>query len=227
MVAVIVSTTILFVRGFRLRDLSRQFNYQTLETPAIKVWLLEMDGFQDKMTAYKKGISAGNDGLGVYIITTNNQWKWVASVYTNENEAKNVLKSSKSLSEANCNLYEIKSKSFQIPKETTSSCRQVLSTVQNIFDLLVQLRTAFLSFNNIDNLIFDITQLYNDLKITTEKLQGFNTEYKSEIIATLIYTANQNILSLQDVIYGNKDKHCSLATLNTVLLNVIFSLDNF
>jgi len=223
--ATAVSIAILFLRGFRFTDLSKQLNQKTLTTPSMKVWLIEVDGFQDKMAAYKKGVVAANDNLGVYVISDNNQWNWIAGVYMTEEEARQVINQSNILKSANCKMYEIKSKNFQMHPETIEPCCNVFVTIKNIFDLLLQMRTYLFESQSIENLLIDVTSKYNELKDATEKLHLLNEKYKNEIIATLIYAANQNILSLQDIIYDNNN--CSLAAINTALLNAIFSLDNF
>ncbi len=222
----VVSIAILFLRGFRFGDLSKRFNQEELVTPAMKVRLVEVDGFQDKMAAYKKGVLAASEDLGVYVLSDGSQWKWIAGVYMSEEEARQVINQSDFLKSANCKFYEIKSKKFKIYPEAMKPCCDVFVTVKNIFDLLLHIRTCILESQNIEGILIDVTNKYNELKDTVEKLHLLNEKFKSEIIATLIYTANQNILSLQDIIYGNNN-NCSLATLNTILLNVIFSLDNF
>ena len=73
----------------------------------------------------------------------------------------------------------------------------------------------------------DLTAEYNQIKSSADDLQTLNANWQSEVIATIIYTANQNLLGLQEIIYNDAQKAPSLAIINTALLKTIFSLDNF
>ena len=219
------SITALFLRGFQLQDLPKHFNYQTLQTPKLKVWMIEVQDFNDKMTAYKMGVASAKSGLGVYVVPDGDKWKWVAGVFMTENEALQAISDSK-VNNLTCQVYEIESKSFNLMSEASEPCRQTLTAVQKIFQLLLELRNTKRESRDFNQLVINITSQYNKIKNSVEVLQSLNTTLKSDLIASIIYTANLNILSLQEIIYGN-NQECSLATINTVLLKTIFSLDNF
>ena len=221
------SITALFLRGFKVKNFTEQLKNKDIETPTLEVWLLETQNYDSKMDAYKTGIAAADIGCGVYVLPENEKWTWVAGVYSTRTEAEGVLNQSTSLINAKIQLYQITGKKFHIKAEAIDACRQVLNSVYNIFDLLLNLRIALNKATIADKLLLDLTTQYNLVKSGAETLQNLNTNLQSEFIATVIYTANQNILSLQDIICTNTKKTFSLATLNTALLKTIFSLDNF
>lgn len=221
------SITALFVRGFKFQDLKDQFKNQTLNTPSMEVWLLETKGYDSKMEAYKAGIAAASHGFGVYVFPSNEKWTWVAGAYATEADANDAIAQHALPTDAQNRLYQIVGKSFQIAPDAIKPCNQVLTAVKNIFDLLLNLRTAINEATDTANLLLDLTTQYNQIKSAVETLQTLNAGLQNQLIATMIYTANQNILSLQEIIRGDTTQPCSLATVNTALLKTIFSLDNF
>ncbi len=221
------SIAALFLRGFKIQDIPDQFKNQTLTTPTMEVWLVQVDGYDSKMAAYKSGIVAANSGWGVYVVPEDEKWTWVASVYTSETEANEALTQTGLPEHASSQLYKITGKNFQIASDAVTPCRQVLTAVQNVFNLLLNLRTAINDAIDMGNLLLDITAQYNQIKSGAETLQTINATLQNQLIATIIYTANQNILSLQEIMRGDSSNPCSLATVNTALLKTIFSLDNF
>lgn len=221
------SITALFLRGFRFKDFGEQLNFKTLTTPEFKVWLLSTPNYQDKMDAYQAGLAANKNGLGVYVVPEQGQWAWVAGVYSTQSEAEKILQQGNLPSDTKVNFYHIKSKQFKITKEAFVPSQQILTAVQNTYQTLLDLRTALTSNTFNTNLQLDLTTHYNQIKDATAALQSLNTSLRNQLLATIIYTANQNILSLQDIIYPNTNEQPSLSTVNTALLKTIFSLDNF
>lgn len=218
------SITALFVRGFRWRDLTGQFKSRNFDTPALDVWLLEVPDYNDKLDAYKAGLAAAESGLGVYVLPTDNQWSWIAGAYSSEAEARKMLEIECIPNNAKVQFYQIKSKKFKLPSEVFEHCQTVLNAVQKVFQLLLELRVSVNAGADISNLQFDITTQYNQIKGSVEALQTINSSVKSEFVSTVIYSANQNILGLQDII---ATKAIRLADVNNALLRTIFSLDNF
>ena len=221
------SITALFLRGFTIDDLTDQFKNQSLTTPTKQVWLVQTTGYDDKMDAYKAGIAAAGNDWGVYVLPDNGKWTWVAGVYTTAEESDEALKQSGLPTNASSKLYQITGKSFQLAPDAAVACGQVLTAVENVFNLLLDLRTAINKAADSGNLILDLTAQYNQIKGSSETLQTLNANLQNQFVATVIYTANQNILSLQDIVCSDANHPVSLAQINTALLKTIFSLDNF
>ena len=227
-VVTLASIVALFLRGFKFKDLAEQINSKELQTPTMQVWLLKVQGYDSKMAAYQAGLTAADDGLGVYVMPDSGKWTWIASVYANQDAAQNELINYVNLSsDAKIFAYQINGKKFQIMPEALAACQQVLLSVQNVFKLLLDFRTAVNSGDDITCLQLDLTAEYNQIKSSADDLQTLNANWQSEVIATIIYTANQNLLGLQEIIYNDAQKAPSLAIINTALLKTIFSLDNF
>lgn len=224
-VAVSASIVALFMRGFQLKDLKTHLTTQSLETPAMRVWLIKSQPYDDKMKAYKAGINSYSNGLGVYVICDNNQWYWVAGAYTTQDEAKEVIQKNEILKNTSCILYEIKTKNFKIDGEAIMPCRQIFESGQKVVQLLFGLRTTIQNEVENKDLLLEIIAEYNKIKNNAEELQKLNTTLKSDLIASVLYTANVNILSLQDIVFANGQ--LSISTVNTALLKIIFSVDNF
>ena len=204
-----------------------QFNQEEVVTPSIDVWLLATSGYSDKMDAYKAGIAAAVHGAGVYVLPVGNKWTWVAGVYQNESDANEALKQDWLPTEATIELYQITSKKFQVASEACEPCRQVLTTVKKIYQLLIELRTTVVGKTDRSQILHGLIREYNKLKSGTDRLQTLNATIQEKLIATLIYMANQNILGLQEIVCADVNTQPNLATLNTALLMTIFSLDNF
>ena len=222
------SVAALFLRGFKVQNLTDQLKNKELQTPAMEVCLIETKGYESKMAAYQAGIAAKDGGFGVYVLPdVNSQWTWVAGVYANEKDANDTLSQNVLPADAKVEKYQIVGKKFKVDPAALEPCQQVLTTVQNVYNLLFELRMAVMENNEIKDLQLALTTLYNQIKNNTETLQTLNDKLQSQIIASLIYTANQNILGLQDIIYADTVYALSLATVNTALLMTIFSLDNF
>jgi len=226
-VATLASVTALFLRGFKLQDITEQLTNQELQTPTLQVWLLKTEGYDSKMSAYQSGISAASNGLGVYVLPENGKWTWVAGVYSSEDAANDALNQTGIPSEAKIYPYQITGKKFSISPDVLMPCQQVLNSVQNVFAILLNLRTAITVNDDIKSLQLDLITDYNQIKSGAENLQTLNANLQSKIIATIIYTANQNLLGLQDIVYADAAEIPSLAIINTALLKSIFSLDNF
>lgn len=221
------SVVALFLRGFRIQDFTEQLKSKSLTTPAVEVWLIKTPNYPDKLDAYKTGINAARNGFGVYVLPENSNWTWVASACRTENEAREIFSTSGLSDESIIQPYQIQSKKISIEKDAYESCSQILTAVQAVIDLLFNLRTTLAVKIDLNNLKIELTSHYNQIRTNTESLQKLNTNLHSEVIATIIYTANQNILSLQAIIGLNQSDKNALATINTALLNTIFSLDNF
>lgn len=223
-VATAASITALFLRGFRVKDFTQQLNSKEVATPDLNVWLIETPNFMDKMDAYKAGIAAADSGFGVYVLPDNSKWCWVACVYNTEEDANHALQTNH-LENAVVKEYSIKGKQFTVDKSAVEPCQQVLDTVQKVYDLLIELRTVYQQNNDTSNLQIDLTTLYNQIKSYVEALQTVNATIQSDFVATVIYTGNQNILGLQELVGTTKNFHMS--DINNALLKTIFSLDNF
>lgn len=220
------SITALFLRGFKIKDFTKQLQSQALTTPTLQVWLVETPGYNDKMDAYQAGISATGHGHGIYVLPTERQWSWIAGVYLTQDEADDALLQPGLPEHAQTRLYQIAGKKFQLDPDVVTTCQQVLTAVQNVFKGLLDLRTAINNGSDTGNLILDLTTQYNQIKSGAESLQTMNANLHHQLLATVIYTANQNILGLQEIIYPSTQV-ISLSTVNTALLKAIFSLDNF
>ena len=217
----------LFLRGFNFHNYTEQLKGKQLETPTLDVWLVEVPDYSGKMDAYKNGIAAAKYGYGVVVMSDHGAWTWVAGVYTTENAAKEALNQPGLPPQAKIRSYQISGKKFQIDSEAFEPCHQVLTAVKKVFHLLLDLRMSICQKSNTNNLQLDLTTAYNQIKSSAEILQTLNVTHQSELIATVIYTANQNILGLQDVICLDSSEQTDMATINTALLKAIFSLDNF
>ena len=225
--AVAGSITALFLRGFKLNNFTDNFKNKSFETPSFDVWLLKTTNYSEKMDAYKDGLAAANQGLGVYVIPEESQWTWVAGVYTDEAIAVETLNQCHLSTDTKVALYQIKGKKFQIRTEAVGSCQRILVAVQNVFYLLLDLRNQINDNYATNNIQLELTRLLNQIKGCVDELQKINLTLQSQLIATIIYTANQNILGLQDVINLEMNGKNNLAIVNTALLKIIFSLDNF
>lgn len=216
----------LFARGFKLNNVKEQLFAQNLEIPSMKVWLLKKGGYDNKMDAYKAGVAAAKSNLGVYIYKYENQWQWVAAVYMTFEEAekeKNDNPQSKNLEICE---YEVKSKKLKLSRDIIPASRKIFKSLIDSFCILMDLKnTTIINHNNQKDLSSRLVTNYNIIKENIDILKNLNTEIKSPLIASLIYVGNQNILSLQEIICG--DNSYSIASLNTVLIKIIFSLDNF
>lgn len=219
------SVTALFMRGFRVKSFAEQLKSKDVVTPSMSVWLITLPNYANKMDAYKDGIAAANDGYGVYVLPENEHWSWVAGVYNTEAEAKYALQQNSISEQAEIKAYHIQSKKFAVDGAAQEPCQQVLNAVQNVYNLLVELRTAMQQTGEISNLQIEITTQYNQIKSGVEALQSLNSTLQSDFIATIIYTANQNILGLQNIV--GITNSLDLSTINNALLKTIFSLDNF
>lgn len=221
------SITALFLRGFKFKDLGERFTNQSLQTPSMEVWLVQTTAYANKMDAYKVGIAATQHDWGVYVRPDGGKWTWVAGVYQSEEDANNALQQSGLPANASSQIYQITGKNFSIAADAVTPCRLVLAAVQKVFELLLNLRTALNEAADTGNLLLDLTTQYNQIKSGAETLQTLNATLHNQLIATVIYTANQNILGLQEIIFSDSTHSCNLATVNTALLKTIFSLDNF
>ncbi len=219
------SITALFLRGFKFKDLGEQLRSKEIQTPAQDVWLIEVDNYSSKMDAYKAGIGAKDLGMGVYVIPNETKWSWVAGVYQAEDEAHAVLTQGTLPSDAKLRFYQIQSKKFAIDGKAVDTCQQVFATIQNVSQILTDLRTAVAQANVTKNLQIDLTTQYNRIKDDVEALQALNSDLQSDFVATVIYTANQNLMGLQDLI--GTSSNVTMASVNNALLMTIFSLDNF
>ncbi len=227
-VATASSITALFLRGFRIQNLKAQFTNQELCTPALNAWLIQVPGYNNKMDAYQAGLSATNHNLGVYVLPdVHAQWVWVAGVYTSEELALQTLNQTNLPATAKIQLYEIKSKKFSLDPEVVQLCRKVLDCVQEIFQQLLAIRTALETGKDMSTIQVKMIEQYNQIKKGAEDLHALNTHLQNKFIATVIYTANQNLLGLQELICTDKIQSISLTVINTALLKVFFSLDNF
>ncbi len=215
----------LFLRGFKLSDIEKQVFVQDLKTPSMNVWLVEVPDYSNKMTAYKAGVAAAQTGLGVYVIKTDNHWRWVGGVYTASNHAESTINRISSLSNLSIREYRIESKNFRVSRDVMQPCQDILDCVVRTFEMLLNLRDYIDKSLSTDNLLMSLTKEYNDIKNNTQRLHDLNVTLKSPLIASIIYTANQNILGLQEIVCGNNSY--SLADVNTALLKTFFSLDNF
>lgn len=221
------SITALFLRGFKFKDLGERFTNQSLQTPSMEVWLVQTTDYANKMDAYKAGIAATQRDWGVYVRPDGVKWTWVAGVYQSEEDANNALQQPGLPTNASSQIYQITGKNFSVAADAMAPCREVLSAVQKVFNLLLNLRSAVSEATDTGSLLLDLTTQYNQIKSGAETLQTLNASLHSQLIATVIYTANQNILGLQEIIFSDSTHPCDLATVNTVLLKTIFSLDNF
>ena len=224
-VAVIVSIVALFLRGFKFKDFKEQLSSENLETPSVKVWLVQSQPFPEKMQAYKAGVIGKKSGLGIYVIERNEQWYWVAGAYMTRDEADSVIQSHEILANATSELFEIETKQIKISADAITICNSLFDAINAVIDILLHLRTNFINDIQDADLLINLTDKYNIIKNKTEDLQKLNATLKNQLIASIVYTANVNILGLQDVIFGNNQ--ITLSTINTALLNAIFSLDNF
>ena len=215
------------MRGFRFQDFKAQITNKELCTPTLDIWLLKIPNYDSKIDAYKAGISASNAGWGVYVLPENNKWTWVAGVYATESDANTALSQAELPTDAIIHKYQINGKKFSLESEAYEPCQKVLYAVQSVFNLLLDLRLEINQAGDVNNLQLALTTAYNEIKDGAETLQRLNTNLHHEFIATVIYTANQNILGLQDVICLNQNTLPSLTTVNNALLKTIFSLDNF
>ncbi len=220
------SITALFLRGFNLKEFNNHLKCKVLETPTMKVWLLEKQNYNDKLDAYKAGMAAENVGLGVYVLPDKTQWIWVAGVYLTESDAADALRRSGMSNDVIIQSYQILGKKIQVDSEVFESCQNILKSIENIFQLLLDLRSAINITTKKNNIQLDLTVQYNQIRNSAENLQTINATLHDLFVTTLIYTANQNTLCLQDIINTNSDS-IDLAIINTALLKTIFSLDNF
>lgn len=224
-VVTVVSITALFLRGFKFQNLTNN-NY--FKTPLIKVWLLQTPGFDTKMEAYQTGISSQQQQWGIHVIFNQNQWHWVAGVYTTDVDANQALQQAQNLPpNVYIQIYQIKEKKFYTSKETATLCNETLKTIENIFFTLIELRNNAISAINNNNIQLNLINQYNDIKVKGESLQEINTNLQSPVIATVIYSVNQNLLGLQNIVSHDTITPHNLAEINTALLMTIFSLDNF
>ncbi len=219
------SVTALFLRGFRIKTFTQELKNKSVITPSIDCWLVETTGYDSKMDAYKAGVVGTADGLGVYILPDDSAWVWVSGVYPTEQEAQDALNNYVLLSNAQVRLYSIKGKKFSLDAEAATQCQLVLDAIQDVYQLLIEIRSAMLKSESISSLQIEITNQYNQVKNAGETLQTINATLHSDFIATVIYTINQNILGLQKVISSNES--VNLDDVNSALLKTIFSLDNF
>ena len=224
-VVTVTSIVTLFLRGFKFRDIENQVFGQEIKTPVMKVWLLEKVGYSNKMAAFKAGIGAAQSGLGVYVINEDNQWRWVAGVYKTFEDAQKALSMNSVALNLSIRECKIESKNFKISRDAMQFCQDILNSVVSVFEMLLTLRDNVEKNKFTENLTMSLTTEYNLIKDNIQKLQDINATLKSPLVASIIYTGNQNILSLQEIVCGNNSYN--LAALNTALLKTLFSLDNF
>ena len=215
----------MFLRGFKFRNLHEQLNAENFETPSVKFWIVQSQPYNEKMEAYKAGVSNSNNDLGIYIINENNQWYWLTGAYLTQEDAENVLHSNSNLSSFTCRLYEIDKKKLRISNDVIEPCRQLFNAIGSVIEHLIQLRSNLINDINDNNVVLNLIDKFNTIKSNTEKLQKYNTKLKSDLISCMIYTANQNLLGLQNIVFGNNQ--INMSTVNTTLLKTIFSVDNF
>ena len=224
-VAIAVSILVLFLRGFKFNNFKNQLMAHEIETPPVKVWLLQSQPYSEKMQAYKAGVISSNSASGIYVNHINNQWYWVAGAYMTQDEAENAKKSNNFLKDSTCFLYEIEIKKLKFPPDAVEPCSQIFDAVKKVIELLNKLRTNVLENLQDGQTLLELTNNYNVIKSKAEELQKINCSLKSDLIACVIYMANVNILGLHDIVCGNNQ--ISLSTINTALLKTIFSVDNF
>lgn len=223
--AVGISIATLFLRGFKFKDLKAHFTDENIVIPTVDVWLVQSQPYPEKMQAYKAGVIGSTHGQGLYVICEDNQWYWVAGAYMTQAEADHAIEKEDILIGATSKLYNIEEKNLKITPDAVTPARQIFETVTSVVDLLFKLRSNVIENVQDNNLILELTNKYNLLKSSADKLQEFNAAIKSDLISSIIYTANVNILSLQDLVCGNNQ--IDLSVINTVLLKAIFSVDNF
>lgn len=223
--AVGVSIATLFLRGFKFKDLKAHFTDENIVIPAVDIWLVQSQPYPEKMQAYKAGVIGSTHGQGLYVICEDNQWYWVAGAYMTQAEADHAIEQEDILIGATSKLYNIEEKNLKITPDAVTPARQIFETVASVVDLLFKLRSNVIENVQDNNLILELTNKYNLLKSSADKLQELNAAIKSDLISSIIYTANVNILSLQDLVCGNNQ--IDLSVINTALLKTIFSVDNF
>lgn len=222
--AVAASMTALFLRGFKISDLVKDESKVT--TPSMTVWLVKTDGYDSKMAAYKAGANQ-TTGFATYVYEENDQWTLVEGVYLTDTEANTLLQNPQLPEKTVSSKYDIVGKEFKLDTALAKTCNAVLDTIKQTFNKLLEMRNLFTEGHDLKNAVLALTDYYNLLKNYATALQEKNIDAKSTLVATIIYAANQNILGLHEVIFGNSNGNAYLSLINTALTKSIFSLDNF
>lgn len=219
-----VSITTLFLRGFTFKDLNPNNHFQT---PSMEIWLLQSSDYDTKMEAYQAGISSQKEQWGIYVISNQGHWHWIAGVYTTEDDAMQALQQPQTPNNVSVKSCQITGKQFQLSDDAAIVCQDAITAIQDIFTKLIELRSLVTKSANTSNILLDLINHYNQIKDFAAQLQRINADLQNSIVATVIYSINQNLLGLHDIVCEELNQPCSLAEINTALLMTIFSLDNF
>lgn len=226
LVAIIAGIITLFVRGFRVSDLTKPSDAVT--TPAVSVWLVKIPEYATKMDAYKAAYAHSNTGTGIYAQSENQQWTWVAGVYSTSEQAENLCQNASLPANVVNTAYQITGKRFTVEKAIAIPVKQLLALLVTIQEQLVATREMVTAGENVNDAVLTLTDSYQQLRTTVETLQTVNIQENSPLVASMIYAGNQNILALFEVVFADVTKtNQLLSALNTALIKNIFSLDNW
>lgn len=223
--AVTASVIALFVRGFRIQDLTK--DNTLVSTPSMQTWLVVTSGYPSKMDAYKDGIAQSTQGYAIHVYQENTTWVLVKGAYLAADEANAVLQNGNLPEQTSCREYIITGKQFKIEQSAAANCNAVLGIIEQTLNKLWDVRGLVSQEQPIDDAILVLTDYYNQLKNLAKELHAANTTLKSEVVSTIIYAANQNILNLHELIFADQASREYLSLINTAIVKSIFSLDNF
>jgi hypothetical protein len=216
--------TALYFRGFSFDTKADS----KVSTPAAEFWAVKVPNYEEKTDAFAAAMSAKSKGSAEYVLEENGKWSAIEGVYLTSADANTELMREDVTEEAVSAKYIIPAKELQIDAAAAGTAKNIFGAIKSAFDALIKARADFKAGANARGVTVVANDFYKVLKAKTAELNEINKELKSETAAAVIYSANQSILALQDLIFASEeDGNTFLSALNTAIVKLIFSLDNF
>ncbi len=224
MLSVIASITALVIRGFSFKTLLQKNS--DIELESIEVWLVKESEYNTKMEAYKKASLNTLQGYSEFVIEEDNgNWAVINAVYLSSIEANAELQNANIPKEASSSKYIIKNRTLKIPETARDIALDIIKDIKEALNILIESRSNFLKNVEVD--ITPLNQIYNNLKENRTKLNQLNLDLQHQTLSYLIYSTNQSLISIADLLFNKNSDIAFLSQLNTAITRIIFSLDNF
>jgi hypothetical protein len=197
----------------------------TVTTPEMVFWTVEIPNFENKSTAIAQSIATKSRGGAGYLLQKGGKWTVIEGVYPTSADANREMAREDAVQTAVSDKYTIQSKEIIVPKDAADIAKNFFSQVKNTRDILITKRQE-LNDGTItcDDIILIANNLYTETKEAVSELDSINKSEQNANIAGIIYAANQNILALYNLVYANTEKTAFSAKLNNAIATVTFSL---
>jgi hypothetical protein len=224
--AVMGSMIALYFGGFsfeKIKDNPKDSNAVT--TPEMVFWVVEVPNFDSKTTAIAQTIATKGKGGAGYLLQKGAKWTVIEGVYLNSADANREMAREDATQTAVSDKYTIPKKEIIVPKNVCDTANNFFTQVKTAYETLIEKRQEFADEKiTHDDIILIANNLYTKMKATALELANLNNDANNANISNIIYVANQNILSLHNLIYANTERTAFNAKLNNAIATTIFSL---